>query len=125
MNWTRAKLAVDGPGQRLGEEGLAHAGEVLHDDVPAGQQGHHAGADDLFLAQDHRPDGTGDLAGAVGDLHHLLVLKDRRGDQAGICRTAGGANLHRGARALRGPLLSPAPRGAGSATRPSVYTAVG
>ena len=56
------EAAVDGAGERFGEERLAHAGEVLDDDVAAGQQRHDAGADDLFLAQDHRADAGGDLA---------------------------------------------------------------
>ena len=83
------ETAVDGLGEGLGKEGLAYSGEVLDDDVAAGQQGHDAGADDLLLAEDDRRDGGRDLPGALGHLHHLLVLKDRRRDRTGVCRTAG------------------------------------
>ena len=59
------ELAVDGAGQGFGEKRLADAGEVLDDDVPAGQEGDDAGADDLLLAEDDRADAGRDLRGAL------------------------------------------------------------
>ena len=71
------EAAVDGAGQRLGEKGLADTGKVLDDDMAAGQERDHAGADDLLLAQDDGADAGGDASGPAGDLLHLVVLEDR------------------------------------------------
>jgi hypothetical protein len=51
-----AERAVDAPGQGLGQERLAHPGDVFQQQVAVGQEGHQGQADDLRLAQDHRGD---------------------------------------------------------------------
>ena len=89
------EAAVDGTGQRLGEQRLAHAGEVLHDDVTTGQERDHARPDDFLLAQDHRPDAGGDLTRAPGHLPHLVVLQQfgsrrrRRAGERGVGQIGG------------------------------------
>ena len=55
VNCTRLKSRVEGAGQRLGQRGLAHARHVLHEHVPAGQEGGQEVADHLGLAQDDPP----------------------------------------------------------------------
>ena len=51
-----AERAVDARGQGPGQQRLAHARDVLDQDVPLGQQRHDGQLDDLGLAQDDRPD---------------------------------------------------------------------
>ncbi len=96
------EAAVDGSGERLGQKRLAHAREVLDDDVAPGQQGHDARADDLFLAQDDRADRGGDMCGAPRDFHHLLVLQCRWSHEA-RSGGAGRVRAHGWTRALGGP----------------------
>ncbi len=73
------EAAREGPGQRLGEKGLADAGVVLDDHVPAGEQGDHAGLDHVVLAEDHRADVGGHLAGAPGERRSLVRLEGGTG----------------------------------------------
>ena len=47
---------VDTGSQRPGQQGLAHSGHVLDQDVPLGQQGDDGQPDDLGLAEDHQAD---------------------------------------------------------------------
>ena len=53
--------AVDGPRERLGEHGLAHAGHVLDEQVPLGEQDDQREPDRLGLPVDDRLDGRADL----------------------------------------------------------------
>ena len=76
MNWTRAKRQSTERARDLASSVLPTPGKVLDDDVPAGEQGHDAGADDLFLAQDDGGDVGRDAIGAPRDLLHLFVLED-------------------------------------------------
>ncbi len=63
--------AVDGPGQRLGQLGLADAGHVLDEHVPLGEQDGHRQPDRLGLAGDHRLHGRAD---AMGHRHEFVQL---------------------------------------------------
>jgi hypothetical protein len=97
--------AVDGARERLGEESLTHPRKVLHDHVPAGQEGDNAGADHLLFAEDDGADAPGDLSGALSHLHHLVVLQHGYGRCAGRARRVGvlgraGTAGRRGERAL-------------------------
>ena len=60
MNWMRCTEQCDGPGQRLGQHRLAHAGDVLDQHVPLGQQHGERQPDGLGLALDDRLDGVAD-----------------------------------------------------------------
>ncbi len=51
-----AERAVDAGGHGPGQQGLAHPGDVLDQDVPLGQQGDHGQLDDFGLAEDDRSD---------------------------------------------------------------------
>ena len=75
VNWTRANRQSMDRASDLASSVLPDAREVLDDDVAAGQQGHDAGPDDLFLAQDDRGDVRRDTVGAPGYLLQLAVLR--------------------------------------------------
>ena len=62
VNWIRAHRAVDRPGERLGQHGLADAGHVLDEQVALGEQHGDRRPDDVALALDDRLDARGDLA---------------------------------------------------------------
>ena len=63
MNWIAAHRAVDRPRQRLGQHGLADAGDVLDQQVALGEQHGQGEADDVALALDHRLDRLPDPVG--------------------------------------------------------------
>jgi hypothetical protein len=74
-----ADRAVDRPGQRLCQHGLADAGNVLDQQVPLGQQGDQRQADHLGLALDHPLDVDPDLVEGGGEVVHATRLWARRG----------------------------------------------
>ena len=59
--------APERPGQRLGEHGLADAGDVLDEDVAFGEHRGDQQPDDFGLALDHPLDGLGDAREVVGE----------------------------------------------------------
>ena len=68
--------AVDGPGQRLGEQGLADPRDVLDEEVPLGEQHGDRGAHDRLLALDDRVHRRGERR------RHLEHLVERRTAQS-------------------------------------------
>ncbi len=92
-----ADRAVDGPGQRLGQRGLADAGHVLDQQVAFGQHGDQRDPHHLRLADQHLLDVGGDaLNGAVQsvDARRRRVGCERIGRRAGR-RSAGQLGFRR------------------------------
>ena len=56
-----ADRAVNGPGERLGQQGLAHPGDVLNQQVPLGEQDGQSQPDRLGLSLDDRLHGAADF----------------------------------------------------------------
>ena len=53
VNWKRWKCAVERAGQRMRQSGLAHAGDILDQQVAARKQAHQRELDHFVFAPDH------------------------------------------------------------------------
>src|SRR3712207_8716481 len=78
----RSELPTYGAGERLGEQGLPYPGDVLYEDVTAGEQGHHRERDTLAFARNGALD-VGDDAPHPRSEVHTSELQSR---QYLVCR---------------------------------------
>ena len=56
VNWMRLNSQAQHPRHRIGQRGLAHPGQILDQQVAAGQQARQGDPDLRFLADQHRAD---------------------------------------------------------------------
>ena len=66
MHWTRRNDAADGAGERLGEQGLADAGDVLDEEVAAGEERHDREPHRLGLAPEDAAEVREHVGGELG-----------------------------------------------------------